>query len=128
MRRRAVLALIDVLFLTLGGLALLLTKMGELETLPIEVSEVTGGSSGVVDTANRIYVSVTDGGLAVDGEPVDENALRELARDRDGALGAESQLPTQRTLAVVALLFEVGSRVSVHVQPVDGQGPAGRSE
>ncbi len=116
MTGRAVVPLIDLVFLTLGSVLAVMTQMEHVQALDVEVAKVGKGAS-TVQRGELTIVAITADGLNVNGTDTDLDGALAKVRGKRVILRAPRRLPTQRTLEVLAELARHAAKVSVEVDP-----------
>ena len=122
MTGKTMVPLIDLVFLTLGSVLVTMTQMERVEAIPVAVAEVVGGA-GKVQHGEFEVVTVTADGVRLGDRVVSDDHLAGEVDGRRVVLRAAADLPTERTLAVLARIAKAASEVSIEVRPV----PAGRN-
>ena len=112
---RAILPLIDIVFLTLGSVLACMTQMERVTALPVSVAKVGSGAASVQEGEFEVLTLTTEG-MILNGQPTSEEQLSEELGNRRVILRAEQSLPTERTLTVLAALVRAGADVSVEVK------------
>lgn len=115
----AMLPLVDLVFLALGGVLACMTQMEIVKALPVEVAEVGKGSSSIVQRDKFKILSLDAEGLSLDGEPISEDQLAAKVTGNKIILRAHKTLPTQKTINVIAKLIEAGAEVSIEVNEIE---------
>ena len=115
MTGRTMVPLIDLVFLTLGSILAAMTQMERVEAIPVAVAEVSGAAARL-QRGQFDVVTVTADGVTVGGRAVAQEDLAGEVADRRVVLRAARDLPTERTLGVLAIIAEVASEVSVEVR------------
>ena len=117
MTGKTMVPLIDLVFLTLGSVLAAMTQMERVEAIPVAVARVVGGS-GKIQRGEFDVVTVTAEGVRLGDRAVGEERLADEVAGRRVVLRAARDLPTERTLAVLARIAEAASEVSIEVRPV----------
>ena len=112
---KAILPLIDIVFLTLGSVLACMTQMERVTALPVSVAKVGSGAASVQEGEFEVLTLTTEG-MILNGQPTSEEQLSEELGNRRVILRAEQSLPTERTLTVLAALVRAGADVSVEVK------------
>ena len=112
---KAIMPLIDLVFLTLGSVLAAMTQMEQVESIPVDVSRV-GKGSAIVHRGEFDIVALTAEGLWHNGRQVLISQLPALVQGRRVVLRAEKSLPTQQTLQVLSTLSRSGAEVSLEVR------------
>jgi len=115
----AMLPLVDLVFLALGGVLACMTQMEIVKALPVEVAEVGKGSSSVVQHEKFKIVSLDACGLSLDGQPISQDDLAAKVAGSKVILRAHREMRTQQTIHVIATLIEAGAEVSIEVDETD---------
>lgn len=115
MTGKTMVPLIDLVFLTLGSILAAMTQMERVEAIPVAVAEVSGAAARL-QRGRFDIVTVTADGVTVGDRAVAEEDLADEVALRRVVLRAASGLPTERTLAVLAIVAEAASEVSVEVR------------
>ena len=115
MTGKALVPLIDIVFLSLASLLGVMSQMEMVEAIEVEISEV-GDGTAAIQQGDFTVVSLTRDGLFVDGASIAESTLAEQVADHRVVLRAASGLPTNETLDVLAELTKVCSEVTVEVR------------
>jgi len=112
----ALLPLLDVLFLALGAILAQMTEMERVTVLPVELEDRVGHAA-VLRTGDFVVVSLSEEGLAVDGETlsIDDPRLAVRVRDRDVVARVDRRLPTGSTVQLLAVLRDAGAHVELEV-------------
>lgn len=113
MNARAIVPLIDLVFLTLGTLLVIFTRLEEVETIPVELAKV--GSGAVANTAPATFVTLAEDGLYVGDRPVDSDALVREVAGRRVILTAAPKVSFSRAIALFSRLKEAECEVSLRV-------------
>jgi len=124
MTGKTMVPLIDLVFLTLGSVLAAMTQMERVEALAVAVAEVGGGAASVQRGQFEV-VTVTADGVTLGETPVDEARLADEVAGKRIVLRAARDLPTERTLAILARVTASASDVSIEVRPLR-RGPDGR--
>lgn len=114
----AILPLVDLVLLALGGVLASMTQMEVIHALPVEVTHIGKGTVVVQHEKFKVLTLTTDG-MSLDGEPITEDQLVSKAVNKRIVLRAYRDLPTQHTVHVIAKLAEAGAEVSIEVKEVD---------
>ena len=112
---KAILPLLDIVFLTLGSVLACMTQMERVTALPVSVAKVGSGAASVQQGEFDILTLSVEG-MALNGRPTSEEQLSGELEGRRVILRAEQSLPTERTLTVLAALVRAGAEVSVEVK------------
>ena len=115
MQSRALIPMIDLVFLTLGGILAVMTQMEHVTSIPVEITRV-GRGAAVVQQGRLSVVAMTRHGLTLDGQPTTRQKLVDEVAGRNIVLRADRELPTERTVGMVALLAKAGANVSLEVK------------
>lgn len=116
----ALLPLIDLVFLALGAVLACMTQMDIVRALPVEVSRV-GKGSAIVENTELSILAVGEDGMSLDGVPVTVEGLLSETPTGKIVLRADRNLPTEKTVAILAILAEAGANVSIEVDETDIQ-------
>ena len=111
----ALLPLCDLVFLALGGILATMTQMEVVHALPVEITTVGTGSAIVQHDKFKI-LSITAEQMVFDGEPVTEQQLADIKTNQKIILRVSRELPTDRTVNVLARLAQAGAQVSIEVK------------
>lgn len=122
MTGKAILPLIDLVFLTLGSILGVMTEMERVETLPVDITRVGQGAS-VVKHGRFEIVALTKEGLSLNGEVIALNELVTRVAGTDVVLRADRSLPAGRMVEVIAQLVLAGANVSVEVKETEARVP-----
>ncbi len=114
----ALLPLIDLVFLALGAVLACMTQMDIVRALPVEVSRV-GKGSAIVENTELSILAVGEDGMSLDGVPVTAEELLSDTPTGKIVLRADRNLPTEKTVAILAILAEAGANVSIEVDETD---------
>jgi biopolymer transport protein ExbD len=112
---KAIVPLIDLVFLTLGSVLAMMTQMERVTAMPVTLAEV-GTGSAVVQRGDFDVLTVSAEGLSLNGEPV---ALEKVASRLAGKrviLRADRALPVERAWRVMAELHKAGCEVAAEVR------------
>ena len=122
MESRAIIPMIDLVFLTLGGILGVMTQMEIVTALPVDITRVGHGAS-VVQRGDFAILALGPEGMMLDGKPVAPKDLETAVAGREVVLRADEGLPTRDTLTVMADLVRMGVNVSLEVkdQPAEGR-------
>lgn len=115
----AIVPLVDLVFLALGGILACMTQMEIVKALPVEVAEVGKGFSSVVQHEKFKIVSLDAHGLSLDGQPISQDDLAAKVAGSKVILRAHREMRTQETIHVIATLIEAGAEVSIEVDETD---------
>jgi biopolymer transport protein ExbD len=115
MDARAILPLIDLVFLTLGAILAAMTQMERVTALPVELAEV-GPGAAVVRQGEFAVLTLRSDGMSLDGVAVTAETLPALVAGRSVIVRCERTLASERLLQVVADLMRVGADVSLEVE------------
>ena len=124
MSGKTIVPLIDLVFLTLGSVLAAMTQMQRVESIPVAVSRVGAGAAATPDGQFDV-VALTGQGLTWNGQAVAEEQLPDKAAGKNVVLRAQRDLPTERTLGVLAGLTRAADKVSLEVRP---HTPANRQD
>ena len=111
---KAILPLIDLVFLTLGAILGTMTQMERVTALPVEVARV-GSGAAVVQQGEFSVLNVTADGLTLDGRPAARHEVLDQVRGRRIVLRIQRDLPTEQPLSLLAELVRAGAEVSLEV-------------
>ena len=111
----AIFVLSDLTLLALGGILAAMTQTQVVHALDIEVARVGTGAAVVQHDKFKI-LSITKEQLIFDGKPVTEQQLEDIKTDQKVILRVSKELPTSRTVMVLARLAQAGAQVSIEVQ------------
>lgn len=115
MKSKVILPLCDLVFLALGGVLMAMTQMEVVHAIPVEITQIGKGAAVVQHEKFRI-LTVTANGLNLDGKPVTEQQLVSKTANQKVVLRVYKNLPTHRTVNVIAQLAQAGAQVSIEVQ------------
>jgi len=118
MGSRAILPLIDLVFLTLGSVLGVMTQMERVTILPVEVAEVGSGSAVVVNGDLEV-VTLSHEGLTLNGNPIARDQLESELAGKSAILKSHKNVSTGQTLLILSELNQVCSSVSVSVEEVE---------
>jgi len=116
----AILPLVDLVFLALGGVLACMTQMEVIRALPVEVSQVGKGSAMPQHDTFKI-LTLTSDGMTLGGEPIMEEDLISKTANEKIILRAQRQLPTQYTVSIIAKLAEAGADVSIEIEEINDE-------
>lgn len=115
MTGKALVPLIDIVFLSLASLLGVMSQMEVVEAIEVDVSEV-GAGGATVEQGDFLMVILTPDGLFIDGTSIDADDISTRVADERVVLRAASDLPTEETLALLADLTRTCASVTVEVQ------------
>lgn len=112
---KAILPLIDLVFLTLGAILGVMTQMERVTALPVEVARI-GTGAAVVQQGEFSVLNLTTDGLTLDGNVIDRQQLMSDVSNRRLVLRIQKDLPTKRPLSLLADLVRAGADVAIEVK------------
>ncbi len=115
---RAILPLIDFVFLTLGAILAAMTQMERITAMPVEIARV-GPGAAVVRQGRFSVLTLRSDGMALDGVPITAEELPSVVTGRQLILRAERSLSPQTLLGVLADLLAAGADVSLEVEETE---------
>ena len=115
MQAKAIVPLIDLVFLTLGSILGIMSQMERVTALPVDVVRV-GQGAAVVKQGRFAVVCVTGDGITLDGKVVTVDDIAGRAGTKEVVLRVEQSIPTGRTQQILAGLFKAGLKVSLEVR------------
>ncbi len=115
MTGKALVPLIDIVFLSLASLLGVMSQMQMVEAIEVDISEV-GAGGAQVEQGEFLMVTLTPDGLFIDGASIQTDQLEARVADERVVLRAASDLATERTLAVLSTLTRTCASVTVEVQ------------
>jgi biopolymer transport protein ExbD len=117
MNAKAMIPLIDIVFLSLGSLLGVMSQMELIEGIDVEISEV-GPGGAAAQTGEFQVVSIGTAGLLLDDQLVTRDQLAAQLTGGRVILRAERGLPTQQTLELLAELSRLCDEVAIEVEEV----------
>ena len=114
----AMLPLVDLVFLALGGVLACMTQMEVIRALPVDVSRIGKGSAMPQHGTVKV-LTLTPDGMTLNGEPITEQELVPKTANEKIILRAHRQLPTQYTVSVIAKLAEAEANVSIEIEEIN---------
>jgi len=111
----ALLPLVDLVFLALGGILACMTQMEVIHALPIEVTQV-GTRASVVRQGSFSILALDSQTMTLDGKDIALEEVPANVMNKKIILRADKELPTQRTVEMLALLAQSGADVSIEVK------------
>ena len=114
MGMKAILPLIDLVFLTLGAILGVMTQMERVESIPVQIAQV-GHGAAIVQQGDFRLLALTPKGLTLDSRPVTRTALLSQCAGQDFVLRIQKDVPTEQTLKLLADLVGAGCDVSLEV-------------
>jgi len=112
---KAILPLIDIVFLTLGSVLACMTQMERVTAMPVSVAEV-GSGSAVVQQGKFEVLTLTPGGMTLNGKPVVAERFESELAGKRVVLRVDRDLPTGRVWKVMARLHRAGCDISAEVK------------
>ncbi len=110
-----ILPLVDVVFLSLGGVLACMTQMVVIHAIPVEVAKVGGGAT-VVKHEKFSILTLSSEGMTLDGKPISKEEIPVKVAHRTVVLRVSKNLPAQDMLKTLADLVEAGTQVSLEVE------------
>ena len=114
----AILPLVDLVFLALGGVLACMTQMEVIHALPISVTRV-GKGSAVVQHEKFAILTVAADGMSLDGKPITKDQLPSQVTNKKIILRVDKALPTQKTVQVIGELAKAVTEMSIEVKESD---------
>ena len=112
---KAILPLIDIVFLTLGSVLACMTQMQRVTAMPVSVAEV-GSGSAIVHQGKFEILAMTSDGMTLNGKPIDLGRIEQELAGKKIVLRVDRDLPTGRAWQVMARLHCADCEVSVEVK------------
>lgn len=115
----AILPLVDLVLLALGGVLACMTQMEVVRTLPVEVARV-GKGAAIVEQGKFKILTLTPEGMTLDGTPITKDELSFKVANEKIILRTYKDMPTQDTVNTIARLAAAGAEVSIEVNEMAG--------
>lgn len=115
----AILPLVDLVLLALGGVLACMTQMEVVHTLPVEVARV-GKGAAIVEQGKFKILTLTPEGMTLDGTPITEDEFSLKVVNEKIILRTYKDMPTQDTVNAIAKLAAAGAEVSIEVNEMTG--------
>ena len=112
---KAILPLIDIVFLTLGSVLACMTQMERVTAIPVALTEV-GKGSAILQHGDFDVLTVSADGLSLNGEPVTLDQVEDRSAGKRIVLRADRSLPVERVWQVIARLHKAGCEVAAEVR------------
>jgi biopolymer transport protein ExbD len=116
----AIVPLVDLVLLALGGILASMTQMQVVRSLPVNVTRI-GPGTAIVQQQSFVVVTVTAEGLMIDGQLMYGDELIGRVRNKKVVLRVDRRLPTEETIKATALLAEAGAEITIEVE--EGTNP-----
>ena len=114
MGMKAILPLVDMVFLGLGALLGVMTQMERVESIPVQIAQV-GHDAAIVQQGDFRLLTLTSKGLTLDSRPITRTTLLSQSAGEDFVLRIQKDVPTEQTLKLLADLVGAGCDVSLEV-------------
>ncbi len=112
---KAIVPLIDLVFLTLGSVLAMMTQMERVTAMPVSLAEV-GKGSAIVQHGEFDVLTISEDGLAFNGDPVGIEQIESRLAGKRIALRADRKLAVERVWRVMARLHKAGCEVAAEVR------------
>ena len=112
---KAILPLIDIVFLTLGSVLACMTQMERVTAMPVSVAEV-GSGSAILQQGKFDVLAVTAEGMTLNGKPTGLDRIEQDLSGKKVVLRVDKDLPTGRVWQIMAKLHKAGCEISVEVK------------
>ncbi|NOX55364.1 MAG: biopolymer transporter ExbD [Planctomycetes bacterium] len=112
---KAIVPLIDLVFLTLGSVLAMMTQMERVTAMPVSLAEV-GQGSAVVQHGKFEVLTVSAEGLSLNGKSVTIDQIEERLAGKRVVLRADRKLPVERVWRVMARLHKAGGEVAAEIR------------
>lgn len=112
--QRAIVPMIDLVFLALGGVLGALTEMQVVKAIPVDIAQV-GTGSAVVRHDEFSVLALDQNGMTLDGQPISRDQISQRVVNKNIILRVDRTLPTETTVQILAEISKSGARVSIEV-------------